>query len=112
MIDPVPVGYIELNQAVLRRAADISDREYQERMHEQMRRFRSLVQKGNEQSQNEAEIEHENHNTDPATLLWGKRELAINDLYAALSDGSLLALVRDQLGDVSLQMRGVFMNNK
>ena len=54
MIDPVPVGYIELNQAVLRRAADISDREYQERMHEQMRRFRSLVQKGNEQSQNEA----------------------------------------------------------
>ncbi|MGZ9272052.1 MAG: hypothetical protein ACXW6T_23250 [Candidatus Binatia bacterium] len=95
MIDPVLVGYIELNQAVLRRAADISDREYQERMHEQMRRFRSLVQKGNEQSQNEAEIEHENHNTDPATLLWGKRELAINDLYAALSDGSLLALVRD-----------------
>ena len=89
MIDPVPVGYIELNQAALRRAADISDREYQEN------RFRSLVQKGNEQSQNEAEIEPENLNPDPAPLLWGKRELAINDLYAALCHGSLLAVVGD-----------------
>ena len=69
-----------------------------------MRRFRSLVQKGNEQSQNEAEIEHENHNTDPATLLWGKRELAINDLYAALSDGSLLALVRDPASGQMFQL--------
>ena len=32
MIDPVPVGYIELNDAMLRRAADISDLEYQERV--------------------------------------------------------------------------------
>jgi hypothetical protein len=98
MIDPVPVGYIELNQAVPRRADDISDREYQERMQqfrEQMRRVRSLFQKGNEQSQNESEIEPANLNPDPASLFWAKREFAINDLYAALCDGSLLAMVRD-----------------
>ena len=50
MIDPVPVGYISLDQAVPRRAADISDREYQERLQhfrEQMRRFKSLVRKVN-----------------------------------------------------------------
>ena len=55
MIDPVPVGYISLDQAVPRRAADISDREYQERLQhfrEQMRRFGSLVRKVNEQSPN------------------------------------------------------------
>jgi|SoimicMinimDraft_9_1059737.scaffolds.fasta_scaffold02976_3 hypothetical protein len=100
MIDPVPVGYISLDQAVPRRAADISDREYQERLQhfrEQMRRFGSLVRKVNEQSPNAAEIEPENLNPDAANLSWAKRELAIKDIYAAVCDGSLLAMVREPM---------------
>jgi len=105
MIDPVPVGYIELNDAMLRRAADISDLEYQERV-PQFRKYWEQVHgvtfkvdepKQTRQPRNEVEIENqerENRNRDAARL-WRKREFAIYDLYAALCQGSLIALVRE-----------------
>jgi hypothetical protein len=106
MIDPVPVGYIELDRAVLRRAAGISDREYQERMHQ----FRAETGQPEQQSQDEAEMrrrqdgEPENSNSGPASLSWAKREFAINDLYAALCDSGLLALVRDPTSGQMFQL--------
>ena len=87
MIDPVPVGYIELDQAVLRRAAGISDREYQQRMHQ----LRAETGQPEQQSQDEAENQRRQDGK-PESLSWAKREFAIDDLYAALCDGGLLAL--------------------
>jgi hypothetical protein len=106
MIDPVPVGYIELDQAVSRRAARISDREYQQRMHQ----FRAETGQPEQQSQYEAEIRRPqdrkpvNSNSNPASLSWPKREFAINDLYAALCDGGLLAFVRDPTSGQMFQL--------
>lgn len=115
MIDALPVGYISLDQAVTRLAANISDRDYQEEMRRFREHMRHLdhirveVQKAGEtgptgQSQNEAETENrqseEPENPDPARLLWGKRELAIAKLHAALCDGRLLALVREPSGQI------------
>lgn len=77
MIDPVPVGYFELSQSVLRRAADVSDREY----HKRLRDFNSSPERSKE--------------IEPASLAWGKREFAIHDIYAALCDDSLRSVVRD-----------------
>ena len=105
MIDPVPVGYIELDQAVLGRAAGISDREYQERM----RQFRAERGQLGQQSLDEGEMRRRqdgatDSNSDQASLSWAKREFAINDLYAALCGGGLLALVRDPTSGQMFQL--------
>jgi hypothetical protein len=73
MIDPVPVDYVGLDEAVARLAADISDQE----VHREQKR--------------PAAVEEFSR----AELAWAKRELAIPMLHVALRDSALIGLVRD-----------------
>jgi hypothetical protein len=74
MLDPLPVGYYGLDEAMPLLAADISDQE----VSEEQKRLNKPVKE-----------------LSPALLHWVKRELAIQKLYAALGDDDLIALVRD-----------------
>lgn len=73
MLDPLPIGYYGLDEAMPLLAADISDQEVSEEQ-----RLKKPVKELN-----------------PAVLHWVKRELAIQKLYAALGGNDLIALVRD-----------------
>lgn len=68
MLDPLPIGYYGLDEAMPLLAADISDQEVSEEPVKEL---------------------------GPAVLHWVKRELAIQKLYAALGSNDLIALVRD-----------------
>jgi len=75
MIDPLPVGYVGLDEAVARLAIDISDQEVNK-----------------EQTRLKLDAAKELSGT---ALPWVKRELAIQKLHVALCDRTLIALVRD-----------------
>jgi hypothetical protein len=74
MIDPVPEGYVGLDEAVAQLAAHISHQE----VSEEQKRLKKTVKQLN-----------------PAVLHWVKRELSVQKLHAALRDSALVGLVRD-----------------
>jgi hypothetical protein len=77
MIDPVPDGYLGLDEAVPRLAADISNQETLNEVRHLLEASPASVGK-------------------PGTgeLAWAKRELAIRKLNSALRDGALIGVVR------------------
>ncbi len=79
MIDPLPVGYVGLDEAVARLAADISDQEEQDRQPTAVEEFSRAA----------------------------KRELAIRKLHVALRDGGLNGLVRDPVSGELFRLTGV-----
>jgi hypothetical protein len=83
MIDPVPDGYVGLDEAVAVLAADTSDREVHEH------------------------LEPTAEELNPASLTWIKREMAIPKLYAALRDGSLIGLVRNPVSGEWFRLTGI-----
>lgn len=84
MLDPLPIGYYGLDEAMPLLAADISDQEVSEEQ-----RLKKPVKELN-----------------PAVLHWVKRELAIQKLYAALGGNDLIALVRDPQNGELFQLTG------
>ena len=76
MIDPMS-GVVDLEQAVARLAADISDQEVDEEQQRQKDDAATVSFSG---------------------LYWVKREMAIARLYVAFCNGSLIAVVRDRAG--------------
>src|SRR5215212_8931482 len=103
MIDPVPVGYVALDQAVTRLVPDICDQDVIEeypRIEENSRRLQS--EDGNLANEDapftwsslpEAERDLIAAQQKAADISWAKREIAISRLYAALCDGDLTGLV-------------------
>lgn len=92
MNDPIPAGYVTLDEAVARLTADIPDvdvpRKYlQEGMDWWVAQFGGSEWTADELSKARRGQAH-------STLLWTKRQLAIRKLREALIDGSLPALVR------------------
>ena len=85
MIDPLPAGFVDLEQAVARLAADISDQEVDEEQRRQKNDAATLS---------------------PAELHWVKREMAIARLYAAFCCGSLIAVVRDPVSGALFRLVG------
>jgi hypothetical protein len=85
MIDPLSAGLVDLEQAVARAAAGISDQE----VHKEQRR----------QKKDAAALS-------PPTLHWVKCEKAIARLYAAFCDGTLIALVRDPVSGALFRLIG------
>jgi hypothetical protein len=75
MIDPMS-GVVDLEQAVARLAADISDQEVDEEQRRRKKDAATLSFSG---------------------LHWVKREMAITRLYVAFCNGSLIAVVRDRV---------------
>src|SRR5712692_9116867 len=75
MIDPLPIGYLGLSEAV-ERLATVGILKRPEK-------FNSGA-KGPDPHQNDRAVQN-----------WSKRELAINELRFALRTGAILALVRD-----------------
>ena len=88
MIDPVPVGYVTLDQAVTRLARDISDQDVIEE-------YRRIEEDTPFSWSNfpEAERDRIAAQQKAADISWAKREIAISQLYAALCDGDLTGLV-------------------
>jgi hypothetical protein len=76
MIDPIPVGYVSLDEATMQLAAVICD----EQLRNVGRRFSG---------------DYDPAKGTPAELQWSKRELAICKLHEALRDGVLTGFVRE-----------------
>jgi len=103
MIDPVPVGYVALDQAVTRLARDIPDQDFGEeyrRIEEKSRHFESENENLAKEDAPftwsnfpEAERDRIAEQQKAADISWAKREIAISRLYAALCDGGLTGLV-------------------
>ena len=85
MIDLLSAGFVDLEQAVARRRANISDQE---------------VDKEQRRQKNDAAT------LGPAALHWVKREMAIARLYAAFCYGSLIAVVRDPVSGALFRLIG------
>jgi hypothetical protein len=103
MIDPLPVGYVALDQAVTRLVRDISDQDFIEenrRVEENSRRFQSKDDNLAKEDAPctwsnfpEAERDRIAAQQKAVDISWAKREIAISRLYAALCDGGLTGLV-------------------
>ena len=82
MIDPMS-GVVDLEQAVARLAADISDQEVDEEQRRRKKDAATLSFSG---------------------LHWVKREMAITRLYVAFCNGSLIAVVRDRVSSALFRL--------
>jgi hypothetical protein len=86
MIDPVPVGYVGLDEALAQLAADNSDQE----VYEERKRLKPAAA-------GELSL---------AELAWAKRELAITRLHIALRDGALIGFVRNPVSRELFRLTG------
>jgi hypothetical protein len=84
MIDPFTTGFIELEQALGRFAAEIPEREAEDQQKNRLEQFKQALRGS-----------YEDPPTLAAEMQWMKRETAIAQIYLALCDGNLIALVRD-----------------
>jgi hypothetical protein len=111
MIDPLPVGYVGLDEAVARLAADISDQEVHEEQKRLKRLDEAVARLAADISDQEVHKEQERQPTaveefSRAALDWAKRELAIRKLHVALRDGGLNGLVRDPVSGELFRLAG------
>ena len=111
-LDPVPAGYVTLDEALRRLATELADQDVH--LEKNQRRLCSAIGLSPEVISDDRSVHTTKNDNDrgdrdaarermarEGTLAWAKRELAVWDLHAVLAKGALPSFVRDPTsGDI------------
>ena len=111
-LDPVPAGYVTLDEALRRLATELADQDVH--LEKTQRRLCSAIGLSPEVISDDRSVHTTKNDNDrgdrdaarermarEGTRAWAKRELAVRDLHAVLAKGALPSFVRDPTsGDI------------